>query len=159
MAVLLDDEDKAAVLALSREESPVREIALVRRIRDLGDALAHNGPTTGPVPSSWSGTVSRSADVDAFTYAMRFGRRNVWKIGYTQDVKERLREINKHVPYEVLNEQWAVVFQQKWPKQQAAYDMEQRVLKALRKEGDQGERLSCTESELLTAWRAGLLPG
>jgi hypothetical protein len=158
MAVLLDDEDKAAVLALSREETPVGDVALVRRIRDLGDALTHNAPTTGPVPSSWSGIVNRNANIEACTYAMRFGRRNIWKIGHAQDVKERLRDINKHVPHEVLNEYWTIAFQQKWPKQQAAYDMEQRVLRMLRKPGDIGERVSCSEQELLKAWRYGLVP-
>jgi hypothetical protein len=157
MAVLLDAEDAAAVLRLPREAAVVREAPVVRRIRELGDALTGGRPTTGPVPSSWSGTISRSSEVEAWTYALRFGVRNVWKIGHAQNLRERLSDINKHVPHEVLNERWVIAYQHKWPTQLAAYEMEQRVLKALRRLGDQGERVTCGEGELLKSWRLGLV--
>ncbi len=87
----------------------------------------------------------------------RIGSRNVWKIGHAQDVRERLADINRHIPHEVLHERWGIAYQHKWSTQLAAYEMEQRVLKTLRKLGDQGERVTCTEAELFKAWQAGLV--
>jgi hypothetical protein len=157
-AVLLDETDQAAVLALTTEEVPVPDVEVVRRQRELADALSAAGPTRGPVPSSWSGTVSRDANANATTYAFRFGNRNVWKIGHAQDVAARLLDVNKHVPYEVLGERWSIAYQQRWPSQTAAYEMEQRLLVKLMPQRTEGERVHCTENELRSAWSAAIMP-
>ena len=51
-------------------------------------------------------TVERSAHGVASTYAFRFGKRNLFKIGHAEDVQGRLAAVNQHGPVEVLNEQW-----------------------------------------------------
>jgi len=124
---------------------------------DARDDLPPTGPTRGPSPSTWSGTVSRDVDAAAITYALRFGKRDIWKIGYAQDLSDRLDEVNKHVPDEVLGEQWSVTtWQQRWPTQTEAYEMEQRVLGLLVARRTVGERVCCTEDELRAAWVAAL---
>ncbi len=95
----------------------------------------------------------------AVTYALRFGRRNIWKIGHAQDVAARLAEVNKHVPHETLGESWTAVLTQRWKTQMAAYDMEQRVLALLNDKRTQGERVVCTASELQAAWVDAMIPG
>lgn len=158
-AVLLDPEDEAALLALPREEVDVRDLEIIRRHRALADVLSPSGPTQGPAPSSWSGEVSRDASVAAVTYALRFGKRNLWKIGHAQNVAARVADVNKHVPHEVLNERWCEAWTQKWPTQTAAYDMEQRVLALLAKKRTDNERIACTENELRSAWINAMMPG
>jgi len=157
-AVLLGDNDQAAVLGLRREEISVPEAEIVRRHRELADALSATGPTRGPVPSSWSGTASRDATSAATTYALRFGTRDVWKVGHTQDLASRLVDVNKHVPHEVLGERWSVAWKQVWPTQNAAYDMEQRVFALLAARRTEGERVSCTEAEVRAAWISAMTP-
>ena len=157
-AVLLDDEDQATLLAREREEVAIPDLKIIRRHRDLADALSATGPTRGPAPSSWSGVVSRDATVAATTYALRFGTRNVWKIGHAQDVTGRLAEVNKHIPHEVLGEWWSLGWEQNWPNQTAAYEMEQRVLDRLAERRTEGERVTCTEDELRAAWFSALVP-
>jgi hypothetical protein len=110
--------------------------------------------TTGPKPTSWSGTIERDADQESFTYVFRFGRRDVWKIGHAVDVSARLAEVNKHVPDEVIGEKWTLVLTHKWPNQLAAYEMEQRVLRLLRTPSSVGERVSCTLKQLEAVWHA-----
>jgi hypothetical protein len=158
-AVLLNEEDHAAVLALRTEVLAVPDVDVIRRHRDLADALSAIGPTRGPVPSSWSGTVARDANATATTYALRFGRRDIWKIGHAQDVTDRLADVNRHVPHEVLGERWSLAWRQLWPTQTAAYEMEQRVLTLLSARRTEGERVQCTEDELRAAWISAIVPG
>jgi hypothetical protein len=134
------------------------EVAVPDADRELADAPAATGPTRGPVPSSWSGTVSRDANAAAATYAFRFGKRNVWKIGHAQDLRDRLLDVNKHIPHEVLGERWSTVYQQRWRTQKEAYEMEQRLLSLLAERRTEGERVRCTEDELQAVWVASMVP-
>lgn len=157
-AVLLDPVDAAAVLALPREEVPVADAPAIVRQRKLNEALGFVGATTGPRPTSWAGATGRDAEDASFTYAFQFGRRDLWKIGHAKDVGARLAEVNKHVPEEVLGEAWRLVLQHRWPSEGAAYDMEQRVLTALRTVSSVGERISCSKRQLESTWSASLVP-
>jgi hypothetical protein len=62
---------------------------------------------------------------------------------HATDVTVRLTEVNRHVPTEVLGESWRLALQQLWPTEGAAYDVEQRVLNALRTRESVGERVVC----------------
>jgi len=114
------------------------------------------GPTRGPQPTSWSGTVSRNANQPAITYALQFGNRNVWKIGHAVDVDARLTVVNTHGPHEVLGEHWHIVLQEPWPTESTAHTMEQALLRALRTKTSVGERVTCTRKRLEGAWNSTL---
>jgi len=150
-ATLLDDDDARAVLAIPKTEIELPTHQIFERLRSTA-AVSLGTPTTGPAPAHWTGIVTRNPDAEAWTYAMRFGKRSVWKIGHTQDVKGRLAEINQHVPHEELGEQWVVALQQKWTCSQDAYAMEQRVLAALAEQRTEGERVRCPEHVLQSTW-------
>lgn len=151
-AVLLSPEDATAVLALNRREAILPASQALEKARLLDEALSGRRPTTGPIPSSWSGSTGRDVGREAYTYAFRFGKTNIWKIGHSIDVNERLKQVNLHIPTEVLNDQWTAAYQQKWPDENAAYSMEQRVLNALNHYRTYNERLKCTETEVMNAW-------
>ncbi len=158
----LTPEGRAAVAKYCKDRGisnplvSARDVEVVRGDREAPnppDGLPAAGPTRGPVPTTWSGPVSRDADAAATTYAFRFGKRDIWKIGYAQDLSDRLYEVNKHVPHEVLGERWSITtWQQRWPTQTEAYEMEQRLLSLLAARRTVGERVRCTEDELQTAW-------
>ena len=114
------------------------------------------GPTTGPRPTSWTGLVSRNASVHAYAYVFQFGGREAWKIGHAIDVKDRLAEVNKHVPYEILGEQWRVCHSHICSTQDEAYAVEQRLLALLRTSTSVGERVTCTRAAIDAAWTAVL---
>lgn len=156
-AVLLSHDDAAAILLIPSEEIPVTEAPAIKHQRKLQSAL-QSGATTGPRPSTWTGETGRDASEASFTYAFQFGKRDVWKIGHAKDVKARLAEVNKHVPSEVLGEMWKVVLSHRWPCENDAYDMEQRVLAALRTPTSIGERVSCGKSKLESVWTTALTP-
>ena len=70
--------------------------------------------TTGPKPADWSGFITREAGRDTWTYLLRFGSRDIWKIGLTQDIARRLAEVNQHVPHEETGERWEGVLTMRW---------------------------------------------
>lgn len=111
-------------------------------------------PTTGPVPVNWSGEVTRTVNNPSWTYLLRFGGRNVWKVGHTTDLAVRLADVNRHIPTEVLGEAWTIVASKKWPDALQAYQMEQSVLKALNIHRSIGERVSCDSDIIFACWDA-----
>lgn len=155
-AVLLDGRDADAVMSLNAEEVEIPASEALVKARLLDKALNLGRPTTGPEPKSWEGSTGRDVSRTAFTYALRFGRTDIWKIGHAVDVKERLKQVNCHIPPEAVPERWNATFQQAWDSETDAYGMEQRVLRALAASRTEGERVRCTEPELWAAWLAGI---
>ena len=152
-AVLLTDEEKARILALPRKEF---DVAVTRTIWDERDAVSQlvgPGGTMGPIPSSFLSTAHRDALKPAVTYAFRFANKDVWKVGWTHDLKARLDDINKHVPHEALGGQcWKGWLIQEWASAQQAYDMEQRVLSECEGSSKYGERVHCSEDLFQQLW-------
>lgn len=110
------------------------------------------GPTTGIAPTDWSSSVAHSSSDPAFVYALRFGTYDIWKVGWAVDVKERLRQINSHIPHEVLKAHWSLEFQQSMPSKTRAFEVEQLVLASLAAHRTQGERMNCSQKVFLEAW-------
>jgi hypothetical protein len=108
--------------------------------------------TTGPPPSSWEGTVTRVTG-PASTYAFRFGTSDIWKIGFAADVADRLRQINQHVPTELLDAAWMEAKRHVWPSAERAYALEQAVLRHLHMYRTLFERVGCSEAVIDRAWR------
>jgi hypothetical protein len=150
--VNLPEQDVLTVLAL-----PKVELSLPPLLEFLG--TDHNAgdwtertPTTGPTPGDWLGVVQRTANREAWTYVMRFGLRNVWKVGHTQNLETRLSQINEHVPYEDLKECWSLAMERRWESSVDAYLMEQQMLKRLSSCRTAGERVLCPEEVVRIAW-------
>jgi hypothetical protein len=64
---------------------------------------------------------------------------------------------NRHVPEEVIGEGWRLELQHRWDTETKAYEMEQRVLKALRTPTSVFERVCCTRRQLESVWGASLV--
>jgi hypothetical protein len=111
------------------------------------------GPTKGPVPGKWTGTVTRSMEGGRWTYVFRFGESDVWKIGFAEDVDARLREVNTHIPIELLKVQWCHFARQRWSTAAVAYEQEQLLLADLGWARTERERVRCTEAEIRAAWK------
>lgn len=153
-AVQLSEKDAAAVLSL-----PYVDIEIPRtRIRDRSD-VSPRRPTTGPVPSTWQGSAGRDINRAAYTYVCRFGQHRIWKVGHAVDLDARLKELNKHIPPEIIPTPWSYLFNQKWPSEKAAYDMEQRVLRSPQLQRTCGEMVRCDEEVMRVAWFSAVQKG
>lgn len=155
-AVALSAKDAEAIIALDTVAVKLPDLEVLNKQRLLRNALDQANPTTGLRPTTSSHQVIRNAERPACTYAFRFGNTNVWKIGHTVNVTERLKQVNWHIPSEVIQEKWQAVFRQAWKSETEAYEMEQRVLGALASYRTQGERAQCSEQELRNAWIVGI---
>jgi hypothetical protein len=123
---------------------------------DLASASAASGqPTTGPRPTSWEQMVKREIG-PASAYLFRFAASAVWKIGFASDVQARLREVNRHIPVELLGQRWRLIHVQLWPSADMAYQMEQRILELLTANRTVYERVQCPEPVMEEAWQTAL---
>lgn len=128
----------------------------------LGSAPAESepslgGPTRGPSPTAWRGIVERESSGPASTYAMRFGRTRIWKIGYASNITRRLAEVNRHIPVEVMEDRWTLALERQCPTVRDAYDMEQSILQLLTEFRTTGQRVHCTGEALISAWSKATL--
>lgn len=118
----------------------------------------NGGPTTGPIPSPWAAHVEHNINTTSWTYALRFGDYQLWKVGHAEDLEVRLNDVKRHVPEEILdNKQWRIAFRQRWEGATPAYEMEQKVFELLADRRTIGERIRCSEKELKTAWEAAFV--
>ncbi|TPK49606.1 hypothetical protein FJ492_00475 [Mesorhizobium sp. B2-5-4] len=147
-----DDVDKIMALPSTPFEPPPN--LQFDQMRRVNDALK---PTTGPIPSTSNYEVERSAMDTSWTYAMRFGNTNISKIGHATSVPGRLAEINKHIPHEIGIAIWKIELQQKWPDAITAHAMEQKVFEILEGKRTTGERINCSQKELMTAWQRAIV--
>jgi hypothetical protein len=83
---------------------------------------------------------------------MRFGTRNIWKIGISQNPKQRRDSLNFSVPVEELKEQWELEFTHKWQSGALAYQMEQAILQTLANSRTSCERVRCDRNAIERAW-------
>ena len=88
-----------------------------------------------------------------YTYVVRFGETDIYKIGYTNNLKRRIGELNKHIPTEELPElsYWTERFS-KYLFLVEAYDKEQELLKELNNHRTEGERVKISANKLKKAW-------
>ncbi len=151
-AVLLGPDDQDAILALPREEIDVAQTEAVWNERAAVEAEVGPGGTMGPIPASFVTTMRRNSLRAAKTYVFQFGSKDVWKVGWAHDPVERLADLNKHVPYEVLKQRWGGGWTQKWASADQAYAMEQRVFGSFSITDLYGERVHCTQEQMQAVW-------
>ncbi|TCA18562.1 hypothetical protein E0H68_03765 [Rhizobium leguminosarum bv. viciae] len=147
---LTNPNDIAKILGMPSDYFEPPQNHRFDQMRRINDALK---PTTGPIPSNSTYEVEKSAMETSWTYAMRFGTTKIWKVGHTSSVPGRLDEINKHVPFEIGIAKWNITLTQKWPDAVTAHAMEQKLFELLDAKRTTGERVNCTENELLSAWQ------
>ncbi|MBO9127698.1 MULTISPECIES: hypothetical protein [unclassified Rhizobium] len=149
-----EPSDIAAILSLPTVEIVLPALPGLDAMRRMNDALRNS---TGPKPRDAGYVVDQPVEDTAWTYGMRFGNRNVWKIGWSTDVDDRCRDINLHIPIELGLEQWKVMLRQRMASRDAAYAMEQRILELLAGKRKGYERVHCLQSELDSAWQQAFI--
>lgn len=125
------------------------------------------GPTSGPPPSKGDSSSQtkfkpKAPPDRAYTYVLRFGGSDCYKIGYTTKLHERLTSINAHIPKEILQDgmHWKRYCYHGWSGkdcEEHAFQCEGILLNQLLKERRTlGERVRCTEAELKRVWQEAI---
>lgn len=150
-AVPLTEDEASAVLSLPVEEMRLSGTARFEELRLKAERLS--GRSFGPAPTDGArNAVPPREGASAWCYCFRFGHSNCFKIGWAYDLTKRLEEIRKHVPDEVIGQNWQQYLRQEWPNADAAYDMEQRVLDALPQDKISGERVVINATDMDVIW-------
>lgn len=148
----LSQEEVKAVLGQKIFEVKIPETRIVKRQKLLNLAVGLSGrDNVGPLPSEWSKLISR-ADGPTAAYLFQFGDTDVWKIGISKDLKNRLNALNFSVPVEVIKSQWELRMQQVFRSGMEAYTMEQDLLKTLKQYSTCHERVQCSRNIVESAW-------
>ncbi|TPK80384.1 GIY-YIG nuclease family protein [Mesorhizobium sp. B2-4-18] len=141
------------VLRLAHFEVPLaRPVTVLQSTPRQVTGRATRRNSKGPPPTSYEALVVRSCDGPCFTYLLRFGARDIWKVGMSVDPNRRLDEINSHIPTEVLDEKWEMVQRARFKDAQTAYDVEQALLDHFHTHRTVGERIVLSSIEIATGW-------
>ncbi len=149
----LSEAGWSALLTVDRARALVTARRHGARTGEVAAGSFAEGPTTGPPPSSYTAVISYDAKAPAFIYVLRFGNSDVWKIGRAKNVSLRLRQINKHIPFELLNQRWYVFAKRNCHSFHDAHVLEQHLLAILKSTRTTGERIRCSREDLSEAWR------
>lgn len=123
-----------------------------------------SGAGRGPRPEARGYSGTYDPNKPAFTYLLRFAKTNIWKVGWAHHVQARCKDINTHIPRELLERVlgkdpiWQVYTEQECSTAQHAFDLEQAILRVLRGKGfaTQGERAECSVSDMMQIWNEQL---
>lgn len=151
------EEEAAAVLALERYEVELPENAYSRRHARTTSGRSRSSATAvghpGPPPCEWSALTSH-VDAPTYTYLLRFGTSNAWKVGISGNPPERAKSLNFGVPSEVLGGQcWNLELVERWDTGGEAYAMEQALLRQLMAYSQGQERLLCPRQAIDREWQ------
>lgn len=150
----LSDEAARRVLRLRRTEANP-DIELFLPPPDLGNPSRKGGvakPARG-VPPAVSGYQVTRTKLTSFVYVLHFQETDIFKVGWAFDVEARAKDINQHIPSEVLPQQWEIFLWRRYDDQFQAYEAEQLLLRGpLKKYRTQGERVRIGERELRLIW-------
>jgi hypothetical protein len=153
----LTERGWSTALTVELARDLVRRRRHSRAAREPEDYIASPmSQTRGPTPSSWTATVTHRSDGPAWTYVLRFGITNVWKIGFSTDVEARVGLFNQHIPTEVDAVRWVLFSCYPWHTALLAYRMEQELLSCLTSARTVGERVMCEADAVVEAWRSSM---
>jgi hypothetical protein len=152
---LLSGEAARRVLRKKRTAAHLTDVELFPTPPDSKDPPLNdskNKPARG-VPPAVSGYQVTRTKMTSFVYVLHFQGTDIFKAGWAFDVVARARDINQHIPSEVLQQQWEVFLWRRYSDQFQAYGAEQRLLQGpLKKYRTQGERFKIGEKDLRLIW-------
>ena len=148
-ATIMTEEDKATILGLDvKKVEAFSEINVLPHEENEHTRLS---PSRGPIPSAGARNYEMHNHEFDYVYWLQWGKQDVWKIGWAYDPQDRLKIINKNIPYVVTKENWSLVRKQKT--ELIAYKLEQKMIERLSKANIGGEMFKCSKKQFEEAWR------
>jgi len=161
---LTDAKQTHAIMKLPKTAVKIVPHKIIKTLRSStysGD-FHSSKQTTGPAPSSSFDDESKKQKTQpasiAYCYIIRFDDTDCYKVGWTTDMRRRIKEINAHIPTEVIGTRlWSSFKHQEWCGENCeirAYKMEQMILTFLSAHRTVGERLCCSQQKILVSMKA-----
>lgn len=124
-----------------------------KRQRNIINSLINGN--TGPGPSgSRSGSEANLEDGYTYLLSLNGANKSIFKIGYTQNLQERLKSLNNGLLKAISGLEWEVKYNQRFPNAKQAFEFEQSlhlVLKTYLIE-DEREIYNISETDINNKW-------
>jgi hypothetical protein len=106
--------------------------------------------------SSASGARAARGAAQGEVFALRFGDRDVWRIGNSFDLERSLEAMNRNIPWNVTQEGWAVVYRQPVSSEADALVYEMKLMELLMQHRIADGFIACSAATFERAWNESL---
>lgn len=158
-AIPVKESDQRATLALSSVEVKLPDSEAIAREREILENQRDLLPSRGPKPSSGKREYDVVERNFGHVYVLRFGKREVWKVGSSHDPASRAASFNTNIPSVVTGECWSLDMIQRTGSPDQAHELEHRLKDALGKFSIGGEMFTCSVRDLQRAWSTVVVSG
>jgi len=84
--------------------------------------------------------------------ALRFGSRDVWRIGNSFDAERTVDAMNRNIPWSVTQESWAILYRQAVSCEADAFVCEMKLMERLKQHQIAGGFLACSTATIERVW-------
>jgi hypothetical protein len=158
-AIPVKEADQRATLALSTVEVGLPDSAALAREREILENQRDLLPNRGPKPTHGRRDFEVPKREFGNVYVLRFGDRDVWKVGSSHDPAGRAASFNTNIPSVVTGESWSLYMTQRTGSPDQAHELEHRLKEALANLSIGGEMFACNLRELQRAWNTVIVSG
>jgi len=151
-AIAVKEADQRAALALSTVEVDLPDSAALAREREIVDNQRDLLPNRGPKPTHGRRDFEVPKREFGNVYVLRFGNRDVWKVGSSHDPAGRAASFNTNIPSVVTGESWSLYMTQQTGSSDQAHELEHLLKEILSRFSIGGEMFNCSVRDLERAW-------
>ena len=88
--------------------------------------------------------------------ALRFGSRDVWRIGNSFDAERTVEAMNRNIPWSVTQESWAILYRQAASCEADAFVYEMKLMEGLKEHQIAGGFFTCSAATIERVWNETL---
>lgn len=158
-AIPVKERDQHAVMALQTVEVELPESETLIRERKILENQRDLLPSRGPKPAPGRREFDVAERDHGYVYVLRFGEREVWKVGNSHDPAGRAASFNTNIPSVVIGEAWSLYMKQLTSSMEQAHDLEHQLKDSLSRFSIGGEMFSCSLRDLQRAWSTVVVSG
>jgi len=85
-------------------------------------------------------------------FALRFGSRDIWRIGNSFDAERTIEAMNRNIPWSVTQEHWAILYRQAVPSEADAFAYEMKLMERLKEHQIAGGFFACSTATIERVW-------
>ena len=149
-AVLLAAEQAAHLMTFAYEAVALRQSRWLSEERPS----AKDGARRGDASVSGARAVPDTEQGEVF--ALRFGNRDVWRIGNSFDPERSVEAMNHNIPWNVTHEGWAIWYRQPVTSEADALACETKVMELLMQHQIPGGFFACSAATFERVWNETL---
>ncbi|HMI98082.1 MAG TPA: hypothetical protein VK479_16355 [Micropepsaceae bacterium] len=148
-AILLTAKQATQITAFPYEAVPLRQSRWLLN----GIPWAKDGTRRGDA----SGSAARPAETEqGEVLVLRFGSRDVWRIGNSFDPRRNIEAMNRDIPWSVTQERWVILYRRPISSEADALVCEMKLMELLMQHRIAGGFFACSATTIERVWNETL---